>query len=88
VTTTPESSGATILFALHIPDLDGTEDADMVVNELVAIINEERERNGGRQRPEEKAVINLFPAPQFITGQQIQEMIRYFTSITQEDSDA
>lgn len=57
----------TLLFAVLFPE-DGIEDSDVdpeqVADELVAIINEERERNGGHFGPVE---VSGIPVAQWMT---------------------
>jgi hypothetical protein len=69
------AAGATLLLAVHIPNAEGTEDADIVASEFVQMINEERDRNGTHwQTPDEMVTVSLWPTPQFLTGDQLQEL--------------
>ena len=64
-----------IVAAVHIPNAEGTEDADIVASEFVQMINEERDRNGTHwQTPDEMVTVSLWPTPQFLTGDQLQDL--------------
>lgn len=60
----------TLMFGVVIPDADDL-DPDIVAEELVAIINEERERNGG---PSDAITVSLFPACQWLTPEGMERL--------------
>ena len=64
-----------LLLALCIPNADGTEDAEIMADQIAEMVNEERERNGGPQKPAERVGVHLWPTPQFVTAEQIQWLL-------------
>ena len=82
------SNGAMLLLAVHIPDCDGTEDAEIVASEFVEIINEERDRNWDMSaplhlpRPDGRVTVCLLPNPAFVTPGQI---IDHFALVAEND---
>lgn len=77
-----------LLLAVHIPDCDGTEDAEIVASEFVEIINEERDRNWDMSaplhlpRPDGRVTVCLLPNPAFVTPGQI---IDHFALVAERD---
>ena len=77
-----------LLLALHIPGCDGTEDADMVADNLVAIINEERKRNGGAAYYRPVTIDGLAPTPQWATPEQQKQLLRAIRLVSGHEYDA
>lgn len=55
-------SGATLLWALYVPEADESEDPEDIADSLITNLNGIRKRVGGK-----RLIVSLFPAPQWFT---------------------
>src|SRR5438128_1907354 len=58
------SDGATLWWAIHVPNATEDTDPEMVASEFVDMLNEERRRNAG---PSGRLTVCLFPPCEWIT---------------------
>jgi hypothetical protein len=74
---TDDLPGATLLLALYIPRADRETNPDQIVDELVAMINEERQRIADEAdwhdyyRPIE---VSAIPSPQWVTPESLRAL--------------
>lgn len=55
-------SGATLLWALYVPEADESEDPEDIADSLIANLNDVRKRLGNR-----RLIVSLHPAPQWFS---------------------
>lgn len=66
-----DDGNAFLFLTLMIPGADDTLDPDMLADELVTMLNEAREANGG---PYGRIMLGLLPAPQWLTPETLANL--------------
>lgn len=69
-----EGGGAVILLALHVPNLEGDENPDIVAAEIAELLNDERDMNSGPVPPADRVSVALLPTPQFLNAEAMRRL--------------